>query len=210
MNEKFYTLPEEKQQKIINAAMEVFSQNEYKRASTDLIAAKAGVSKGLLFYYFHNKKELYLFLYDYVIEVMKEQVVDEKFYEITDFFDLLSYCAGKKVKVLSRNPYITDFAMRAFYSEKEAVSDDLKQINVSQTEELYEMYFSSIDAHKFREDADPYTVMKMLIWMADGYMHDLQMSGKPVDVCVLMEEFDRWMTMFRKLVYKEEYQNGRD
>jgi TetR/AcrR family transcriptional regulator len=37
MNEKFYSLPEEKQLKIINAAMEVFGQNEYKRASTDLM-----------------------------------------------------------------------------------------------------------------------------------------------------------------------------
>ena len=56
MNEKFFALPEEKRQRIINAAMEVFGKNEYKRASTDLIAVKAGISKGLLFYYFHNKK----------------------------------------------------------------------------------------------------------------------------------------------------------
>ena len=54
MNDKFYLLEEEKQLKIINAAMEVFGKNEYKKASTDLIAAKAGISKGLLFYYFHK------------------------------------------------------------------------------------------------------------------------------------------------------------
>ena len=59
MNEKFYELPEEKQLYVLNAAMEVFAEYEYKKASTDLIAAKAGVSKGLLFYYFHNKKSLY-------------------------------------------------------------------------------------------------------------------------------------------------------
>ena len=62
MNEKFQSLSQEKQQAVINAAMEVFGKNEYKRASTDLIAAKAGISKGLLFYYFRNKKELYLSL----------------------------------------------------------------------------------------------------------------------------------------------------
>lgn len=52
MNEAFYALEEEKQRAVFNAAMEVFSRWEYKRASTDLIAAKAGVSKGLLFYLF--------------------------------------------------------------------------------------------------------------------------------------------------------------
>lgn len=60
MNDRFYELPEEKQLAIFNAAMEVFGENDYKRASTDLIAKKAGISKGMLFYYFHNKKELFL------------------------------------------------------------------------------------------------------------------------------------------------------
>ena len=60
MNEAFYELSEEKQQAIYNDSMEVFGDYEYNRASTDLIASKAGVSKGLLFYYFHNKKALYL------------------------------------------------------------------------------------------------------------------------------------------------------
>lgn len=60
MNEMFFRLPEEKQQRIINAGIEVFSSHEYKRASTDEIARKACISKGLLFHYFHNKKSLSL------------------------------------------------------------------------------------------------------------------------------------------------------
>ena len=65
MNEKFFTLSPEKQARITNAAPEVFARNDYKHASTDDIAAKAGISKGLLFYYFRNKQSLYLYLYDY-------------------------------------------------------------------------------------------------------------------------------------------------
>ena len=49
MYEKFLELPADKQQCIINAAMEIFSKNDYKRAVTDDIAAKAGISKGSLF-----------------------------------------------------------------------------------------------------------------------------------------------------------------
>ena len=76
MNEQFFHLPEEKQQAIINASLEVFATHEYKKASTDDIAAKAGISKGLLFYYFHNKKSLYLFLYDYTKKLVTDQVID--------------------------------------------------------------------------------------------------------------------------------------
>ena len=62
MNEKFFHLPEEKQQRILNAGFRVFSQNSYKRSPMSEIAAEAGISKSLLFFYFRNKKELYLFL----------------------------------------------------------------------------------------------------------------------------------------------------
>lgn len=95
MNEKFFALPEEKQRRIVNAAMEVFAKNEYKRASTDDIAARAGISKGLLFHYFGSKKELYFYLYRYVEQMVAEQVTDEKFAEITDFFEMMAHGAEK-------------------------------------------------------------------------------------------------------------------
>ena len=52
MNEKFFELPEEKRLRIINAGFEIFSQSDYRHASTERLAAQAGISKGLLFYYF--------------------------------------------------------------------------------------------------------------------------------------------------------------
>ncbi|WP_411335434.1 TetR/AcrR family transcriptional regulator [Ruminococcus gauvreauii] len=205
MNEKFFSLPEEKQQNIINAAMEVFAQNEYKRASTELIAVRAGVSKGLLFYYFHNKKELYLFLYDYVVEIMKSQIGNQRMRQITDFYEMLRYCTEEKVRILGRNPYLMEFSMRAFYSEKEEVSDSLKQMNTSLLQVLYQQYFGHIDTSRFKETVDPYRVFKMLQWMADGYIHELQMENKKLDVDLLAQEFEDWMDMMKKLTYKEEY-----
>ena len=56
MNEKFFSLPEEKQLAIINAGYRVFSQNSYKKIPVSEIAAEAGISKSLLFHYFRNKR----------------------------------------------------------------------------------------------------------------------------------------------------------
>ncbi len=66
MNERFFSLPEEKQQTVINAGYRVFSQNSYKNSPMREIAEEAGISKSLLFHYFYNKKELYLFLWENV------------------------------------------------------------------------------------------------------------------------------------------------
>ena len=52
MNKKFYLLEEKRQLEIINAGFEIFGKYEYKKASTELIAQRAGISKGLLFFYF--------------------------------------------------------------------------------------------------------------------------------------------------------------
>ena len=63
MNQKFFALSKEKQMRIINAGMEYFGKYGYKKAVTDDIANKAGISKGLLFHYFDNKKKfLYIFI----------------------------------------------------------------------------------------------------------------------------------------------------
>lgn len=210
MNEKFHSLPEEKQTRIINAAMEVFSQNEYKNASTDDICAKAGISKGSLFYYFRNKKQLYLYLYEYTVNMMSELIVDDHFREITDFFELLSYAAAGKSKILCKTPYILDFSVRCFYSKGEAVSPELNHINDSYMHSVWEDYFQTIDFSKFRDGADPIKLYQMLVWMADGYLHQKQIMGIPFNLDELMEEFTQWMKMMRKLFYKEEYLNEHD
>ncbi len=160
MNEQFFHLPEEKQQAIINASLEVFATHEYKRASTDDIAAKAGISKGLLFYYFHNKKSLYLYIYDYTKQIVTAQVVDAHFKEITDFFELLAYSAQKKTAIMSRNPYLMDFVMRCFYPEKEEVSDELNSTNQDYIDNSIFLYFKNVDFSRFRQDADPQQILR--------------------------------------------------
>ena len=75
MNDKFYALPEEKRNRIINAGFRVFSQNSYRKSPMNEIAAEAGISKSLLFFYFKNKKEFFLFLWDSVKKITIECVI---------------------------------------------------------------------------------------------------------------------------------------
>lgn len=208
MNEKFYSLSKVTQQSIINAGMEVFAKNEYKNASADLIASKAGISKGLLFYYFRNKKELYLYIYYYLAEMMKEQIVDIQLKELTDFFEILSYAARNKVKALQKNPFILEFAMRAFYLEKEVVAKQVNTFNNQQEDLLYSVYFGQIDEYKFKAGVEPYRVYKMIRWMADGFVHDMRISGEALNLEVMEKAFNEWLALMKKLAYKEEYQDG--
>lgn len=86
MNPKFYALPQEKQRAILNAGFHVFSQNTYKKSPMSEIAEAAGISKALLFHYFQNKKELYLFLWDTCARIMDVNAMEKDFRALLDFW----------------------------------------------------------------------------------------------------------------------------
>lgn len=205
MSERFKELPEEKQLSILRAATEVFAKYEYKKASTDLIASKAGVSKGLLFYYFHNKKDLYLTVFEYVKRSTTERVTDPKLLEITDYFELIAYASVKKFKMMAENPYMVEFAMRSFYSDKEEISDDLKGNIKKEFEQSYIKYFKKIDLSKFRENVNPFDIYKMMIWLVDGYLHEMQRNNEPLCLDAIETALSNWTDMFKRIAYKEEY-----
>ena len=204
---KFEKLEKAKKMRIINAAMEIFARFDYHHASTELIARKARISKSLLFFYFGTKRGLYTYIFDYMRSVMITEVMDEKLPHIEDFFDLLAYAAERKMKVLERNPYIMDLAVQAFYSQglSGEMKDDMDATLQQDVTSLPDQYFHSVKWDRFRDDVDPHRVLTMLVWMTDGYMHERQRQGLPIDVKDVMKEFNAWCTTFRATMYKEEY-----
>ncbi len=58
---------------IMKAALEVFSEDGYHLASVSRIARKAGVSKGLMYNYFHSKEALLIELMEGTMKEMMEK-----------------------------------------------------------------------------------------------------------------------------------------
>ena len=99
MNEKFLKLNQEKQQRILEAAILEFAEQGYTKASTDNIVINAGISKGSLFNYFTNKKTLYEDVLDYIIAKSEEEVIKQvKEIQLEDFYERL-----KQIIVLKHN-----------------------------------------------------------------------------------------------------------
>ena len=93
---RFEDLPERRRRAVVDAAAEVFGGEDYARASAADIASRAGVSKSQLFFYFHNKRELYLYVLGALTRRVAETVVDERWYEIDDFFEVMRYAATRR------------------------------------------------------------------------------------------------------------------
>ena len=109
MNEKFFDLKKEKQDRMINGAMKVFALNGFLRASTDEMVKEAGVSKGLWFHYFDNKIGLYTFVTDYAIKYLNMELGAGLSADNTDFFDTTLDIEKVKMTVRRSYPYVPLF-----------------------------------------------------------------------------------------------------
>lgn len=205
INQKFYELPKEKQLKMINAGLEVFGKYEYKRAITDEIAHKANISKGLLFYYFHNKKTFYLYLYEYCSELMKTFLLNQNFEVIDDFFDLLQYGARKKMEIISQHPYIMNFILKVFQSRGEEVSEDINVLLKKELQGNYDKYFKNVNTKKFKDNVDPKKIHQLLLWMSEGYLLEKQRYHEDLALETLMQDFNDIILLMKQVSYKEEY-----
>ena len=62
---------------IFEAAIKAFSKKGYHKATMDEIAEIAGVAKGTLYYHFKSKEDIFKFIIDEGIKVVKEELNDK-------------------------------------------------------------------------------------------------------------------------------------
>ncbi len=60
----FLNLPKDKQERILNAAIEEFSQRNVQEANIANIVSAAGISRGSIYQYFENKEDMYVYIFD--------------------------------------------------------------------------------------------------------------------------------------------------
>ena len=125
MNDKFFDLKKEKQDRMINAALKIFGQLGYRFASTDDIVREAGISKGLLFHYFGSKLGLYSFIYDYSVRYMSMELKASVNPKETDFFAIYKQMEIGKLQVLKNYPCMQLFLDKC---NEETVSEALLAI----------------------------------------------------------------------------------
>ncbi len=202
MNESFWLLCEEKQNRIRNAAMMVFSQNSYKKASTDDIAAQAGISKGLLFYHFRTKKELYCDMYEYCCEQIYRAVDEIDAMKETDFFERNRLIVQARLNAAARNPYLLDFGLRAYYETDPMICADISAINNDILSDGLSRLSENLDTSQFRSQEDIPRAIKMIVWIGDGLIKERIQQGT-LDTDMLRDEVGAYFDLMKHGFYCE-------
>jgi len=209
MPEQFETLPEEKRQRIINAALKEFSARDFKNASTAKIAEEAGISKGALFLYFQTKKQLYIYLYHYALGVIKTEFAGKLSPGSRDPIDVLTAVTRLKLDILRIHPDLYDFFVKLYFGEPDEelqaiVHSDSDAVRGGMMSEL----LSGLDYGGFREDLPPEMVMNIINWVIDGYTNRmiaaLKREGASMRNAEVMNlEFGQYLEALRKAFYRD-------
>ena len=208
MNPKFFNLPTERQDLIRNSAMLEFGANTFKKTSADSIAKRAGVSKGLLFHYFKDKRELYAYLFQYAIDACMEafnrQMERMSYFGETDFFAALERGHKIKMDMVRRMPGLFRFVMRAYYERDSVLSPKLRKKLDDVLAQSTGSFLARMDLHKFKDGVDPRQVVRLLTLSAEGMLAETNAcTAEEIDRLFL--EYKRNADMLRRFLYKEEY-----
>ena len=197
MNEKFFDLKKEKQDRMINAALKIFARNGYRHASTDDIVREAAISKGLLFHYFGNKLGVYAFVYDYSVRYLLLELSTAVNAKETDLFTLMQQVECGKMHAMCGYPYLQQFLNRA---QSENVSEALLATEESRLrlEEAYETIYEKADLTGYASEADVRKLRKMLELTIKGLMNEriLEDAFQPE---MLYEEILEYLQLSRRL-----------
>ena len=202
MNEKFFSMPEEKQQRIINAGFRVFAQNSYRKSPVSEIADAAGISKSLLFYYFRNKRDLYVFLWERCAQITIESLTKYGCYEGNDLFDMMYQGMKAKLEIMRNYPDIGAFAIKAFYEKNEEISGLIQASYEKMKAFKAENTLKSLDPGQFREGIDLKMMYKEMYLASEGYLWEM-VQKEDVDVDRMEADFTRMIEFWRKIYTKE-------
>lgn len=207
-NNLLNNLDDEKRKRIINACIEEFANKGYDNASTNSIVEKANISKGLLFYYFGNKKNLFLYTFDYCIEYLLNKYFNEMNYKTEDLFERLIWLSLQKMKMICEEPLMVKMLSTAIINMPKALDKELSQ----RYNELYTKNISSIlkniDTSKFRKDIETKKAIEFIMLCIDGLSNKYMniYKSRPIDELLndiekLMDEFKIYIEIIKYGIY---------
>jgi len=201
---KVMRIKDEKRQRIIQAAMQEFIKG-YRNARTDKIVECAGISKGLLFHYFGTKKELFIFLFQYAVDIIGGEYKTSRF-ESRDFLDNIWQLSLLARKLVSKHSLVYGFLASAYFSLQEVFPGELQNFQ-NPVEELKHKLLDRADRSLIRTDLDPEKALRTILWTVDGYSLELARLGRRVaDYKLHYDRIETELADYLKLLRKVLYQ----
>lgn len=203
---KIFDLDPLRRDAILNAALKEFSLQGYDNASTNVIAKEAGISKALMFHYVSNKQDLFLVVYDFFSDRMKQEYFELMNYDVKDIFDRLRQSYLLQIKLFEKYPWISEFNKLSCTTNSDEVNKELENRTRKHHSNCYPQLFDEIDESKFRKELDVEKCKQIIFWSNIGFTNQLldDIRNAKTDILhneIIIKKLDEFFNELRKIFY---------
>lgn len=204
MSVKLLNLEPGRRDAILNAALKEFVLEGYDKASTNVIAKEAGISKALMFHYVSSKQELFSWVYNYFDDLMKREYFERMDYEEKDIFNRLRQSYTLQIGLLEKYPWIIEFHKLSQITHSEEINKEIS--SREQNPDCYSKLFEGVDTARFRDGLDIEVCKQFILWANVGFTNQLleeirSSEADPVDSNAIHKKLDRYFNELRNVFY---------
>ncbi len=197
--ETFYNLDEEKKQRILDAAVNEFSEHSYVEVKLSRIIKASKIPRGSFYQYFEDKKDLFLYLFDMItkakLEFLKDLLPNP---ENTPFLELFKELYIRGARFAEVNPKyikITRYLMMsggAIYDE--VIGDGLQMAR--------KIYLNYIDTDKkmgrIKDDVDSEVLADFMISTITNVAIDEIAKKEEIDINKMIYKVENLLKILKK------------
>lgn len=220
-NEQTARLGADKRARILHAALDEFAEKGYRAASTNSIATRAGVAKGLIFHYYGSKKELYLTVYESLTDDVFADLDEALSDAPADLFERMFLISERKLAMFQKSPRRTRFAMTLY-----TVPEDVRQLvneRAAQTAQtgILVRVLDGVDTSRLRADVSLEEAMDTIGMLTAGLQQMMIAMfrqgvserdpgsggggdvGRDIDLAPIIARARRMLTLLRDGLYRD-------
>jgi len=159
--------------RILEAALAEFAAHGYRAASTNAIAAAAGVAKGLVFHHFRRKQDLFLAVFDHVLARMIDAVYAEPGSLPADLFERLHAWALRKIRVAQRDPVGYQFMTSALDDPPPGLRARIARRIEATRAEHWPRFLAGVDGSRLHDDITLPSAIETIALLGEGIERSL-------------------------------------
>ena len=203
MPNKILDMDPNRRDAILNAALKEFALKGFGGASTNVISKESGISKALMFHYISSKQELFLVVYDFFSDLMKQEYFELMNYEERDIFDKLHQSYVLQIALIQKYPWITELNKLSCTTSSDEINNELEKRK--KHSDCYPKLFDEIDTTKFRKGVDIEMCKQIILWSNIGFtnqlLQEIRSNEMNVNSDVLRKRLDSYFEELKKIFY---------
>ncbi len=193
--------------KLMDAALDEFSNHNYRQASLNRIIKKAKVSKGSFYFHFKDKKSLYLYLFEEVgkvkIKFFNDNSVENKNIVIKDIFDLIKLQAKLGMKFSVKHPKYYRLWLRFWKEEDKKIQEMvIKKFKNEINDAIRPLIRKSIEKGELRSDFDEDSITGITSHFLINFSYIFPVSNEKIEDGSYLKDIDKYIDFLKNGLLK--------